>query len=261
VGSEGFGRVLAVGRDVENVKVGDRVLAPPLSQTWREKMIVPASSLFPLPDGDPYQFSMLSSNPPTAALILSEHTQLEPGDWVVQNSANSGVGRSLIAIAKARGLRTINFVRRQSLLKEIQVAGGDIVLVDEPGAAEEALRLVGDGSVRLAADGIGGAATATLVDTLSSGGVLVSYAAASGEPMSVNALQLIFKQLRVQGFFLGFFDHEKKVLPAIRAAAPLVASGALHVPVAAIYPLSRIREAVDHLVRGGKILLEVQKLN
>jgi NADPH:quinone reductase-like Zn-dependent oxidoreductase len=261
VGSEGFGRVLAVGRDVENVKVGDRVLAPPLSQTWREKMIVPASSLFPLPDGDPYQFSMLSSNPPTAALILSEYTRLEPGDWVVQNSANSGVGRSLIAIAKARGLRTINFVRRQSLLKEIQVAGGDIVLVDEPGAAEEALRLVGDGSVHLAADGIGGAATATLVDTLSSGGVLVSYAAASGEPMSVNALQLIFKQLRVQGFFLGFFDHEKKVLPAIRAAAPLVASGALHVPVAAIYPLSRIREAVDHLVRGGKILLEVQKLN
>ena len=54
VGTEGFGRVLVVGRDVENVKVGDRVLAPPLSQTWREKMIVPASSLFPLPDGDPY---------------------------------------------------------------------------------------------------------------------------------------------------------------------------------------------------------------
>ena len=37
VGNEGFGRVLAVGRGVENVKVGDRVLAPILSQTWREK--------------------------------------------------------------------------------------------------------------------------------------------------------------------------------------------------------------------------------
>jgi NADPH:quinone reductase-like Zn-dependent oxidoreductase len=33
VGNEGFGRVLAIGRGVENVKVGDRVLAPPLSQT------------------------------------------------------------------------------------------------------------------------------------------------------------------------------------------------------------------------------------
>jgi NADPH:quinone reductase-like Zn-dependent oxidoreductase len=48
---------------------------------------------------------------------------------------------------------------------------------------------------------------------------------------------------------------------AMRAAAPLVASGALHVPVTAVYPLSRIREAVAHLLRGGKILLEVQKLN
>jgi NADPH:quinone reductase-like Zn-dependent oxidoreductase len=261
VGNEGFGRVLAVGRGVENVKVGDRVLAPPLSQTWREKMIVPASSLFPLPDGDPQQLSMLSGNPPTAALILSEYTQLKPGDWVVQNSANSGVGRSLIAIAKARGLRTINFVRRQELLEELKAAGGDIVLLEKPGAVEEALGLAGDGSVRLGVDAIGGVATATLVQVLSPGGVLVVYAAASGEPMSVNALQLIFKQLQVQGFFLGFFDYEKKVLPAMRAAAPLVASGALHVPVAAIYPLSRIREAVAHLLRGGKILLEIQKLS
>ena len=152
VGTEGFGRVLAIGRDVENVKVGDRVIAPPLSQTWREKMIVPASSLFPLPEGDPYQLSMLGSNPPTAALILSEYVQLKPGDWVVQNSANSGVGRSLIAIAKARGLRTINFVRRHELLKELEAAGGDIVLVDEPGAAEEALQLVGDSVLRLGVD-------------------------------------------------------------------------------------------------------------
>jgi NADPH:quinone reductase-like Zn-dependent oxidoreductase len=44
VGTEGFGRVLAVGRDVENVKVGDRVLAPPLSQTWREKLIAAAEN-------------------------------------------------------------------------------------------------------------------------------------------------------------------------------------------------------------------------
>jgi NADPH:quinone reductase-like Zn-dependent oxidoreductase len=261
VGNEGFGRVLAIGSGVENVKVGDRVLAPILSQTWREQMIVPASSLFPLPDGDPQQLSMLSGNPPTAALILTEYTQLKPGDWVVQNSANSGVGRSLIAIARARGLRTINFVRREESLKELKAAGGDIVLVDKPGAVEEALRLVGHASVRLGVDAIGGAATATLVQALSPGGVLVAYAAASGEPMSVNALQLIFKQLQIQGFFLGYFDYEKKVLPAMRAAAPLVSSGALHVPVSAIYPLSRIREAVAHLLRGGKILLEVQKLN
>ena len=113
--------------------------------------------------------------------------------------------------------------------------------------------------MRLGVDAIGGVATATLVQALSPGGVLVAYSAASGEPMSINALPLIFKQLQVQGFFLGFFDYEKKVVPAMRAAARLVASGALHVPVAAIYPLSRIREAVAHVLRGGKILLEIQR--
>jgi len=260
VGNEGLGRVLAVGSEVKNVKVGDRVLAPVLTGTWREKMIVSASGLFALPAGDPGQLSMLGSNPPTAALILSEYTQLNKGDWVVQNSANSGVGRSLIAIAKARGFRTINFVRRGELINELKAAGGDVVLVDQPGAVEEALRLVGDGSVRLAVDALGGQATNTLVQTLSPGGVLVAYAAASGGPLAVNPMLLIFKQLKVQGFFLGHFDYEKKVVPAQREAAPLVASGALYVPVSKTYPIAQIKEAVTHLLRGGKILLEVQKL-
>jgi NADPH:quinone reductase-like Zn-dependent oxidoreductase len=259
VGNEGIGRVLAVGSEVKNVKIGDRVLAPVLTGTWREKMIAPASSLFALPDGDPEQFSMLGSNPPTAALILSEYTQLKKGDWVVQNTANSGVGRSLIAIAKARGLRTINFVRRDEVVNELKAAGGDVVLVDQPGAVEEALRLVGDGSVRLGVDAIGGQATNTLLQTLSPGGVLVAYAAASGGPLAINPMLLIFKQLKVQGFFLGHFDYEKKVVPAQRQAAPLVASGALHVPVSKTYPIAQIKEAVTHLLRGGKILLEVQK--
>jgi NADPH:quinone reductase-like Zn-dependent oxidoreductase len=260
VGNEGFGRVLAVGSEVKNVKIGDRVLAPVLAGTWREKMIAPASSLFALPTGDPEQFSMLGSNPPTAALILSEYTQLKKGDWVVQNTANSGVGRSLIAIAKARGFRTINFVRRDEIIDELKAAGGDVVLVDQPGAVDEALRHVGNGSVRLGVDAIGGQATNTLVQILSPGGVIVTYAAASGAPLAVNPMLLIFKQLKVQGFFLGHFDYEKMVVPAQREAAPLVASGALHVPVSKTYPLAQIKEAVTHLLRGGKILLEVQKL-
>jgi NADPH:quinone reductase-like Zn-dependent oxidoreductase len=41
--------------------------------------------------------------------------QAPPGDWVVQNGGNSGVGRSLIAIAKLRGIRTISLVRRREL--------------------------------------------------------------------------------------------------------------------------------------------------
>src|SRR5712664_1552153 len=162
VGNEGVGRVLAIGRGVDHLKVGDRVLVPLYSFSWRERLVAPAAGLFALPAADPRQLAMLGINPPTAALLLNESIDLRPGDWVVQNSANSGVGRSLIAIAKARGLRTINFVRRQESVKELKAVGGDIVLVDEHGAVEEALRLVGDGSVRLGVDAIGGVAAATL---------------------------------------------------------------------------------------------------
>ena len=71
IGNEGVGRILAVGHGVKNVKVGDRVLAPLSSFTWRERMVISADGLFALPPGaDPQQLAMLAINPPTAALLL-----------------------------------------------------------------------------------------------------------------------------------------------------------------------------------------------
>jgi NADPH:quinone reductase-like Zn-dependent oxidoreductase len=126
IGNEGVGRVLALGPGVENVKVGDRVLAPLSSFTWRERMVASANGLFALPlDADPQQLAMLAINPPTAALLLSEYVNLKPGEWVVQNSANSGVGRWVIAFAKTRGLKTVNIVRRSELVAELKAIGGD----------------------------------------------------------------------------------------------------------------------------------------
>src|SRR5260370_9891351 len=83
------------------------------SFTWRQRVVVSAGGLSALPaDADPQQLAMLGINPPTAALLLSEYVDLKPGEWVVQNAANSGVGRWVIAFAKTRGLKTVNIVRR-----------------------------------------------------------------------------------------------------------------------------------------------------
>ena len=49
IGNEGVGRVLAVGRAVKNVKVGDRILAPLSGLTWRERMVVSADAFSPCP--------------------------------------------------------------------------------------------------------------------------------------------------------------------------------------------------------------------
>ena len=110
---------------------------------------------------------MLGINPPTAALLLSEYIDLKPGAWVVQNAANSGVGRWVIAFAKTRGLKTVNIVRRPELAAELKAFGGDLVVVDSPEVAERIKAAVGQAELRLALDGFSGPATGVLAATLS----------------------------------------------------------------------------------------------
>src|SRR6266851_5408923 len=105
IGNEGVGRVLAVGPGVESVRVGDRVLAPPSSFTWRERMVVSAAGLSALPpDADPQQLAMLAINPPTAALLLSEYVDVKPGEWVVQKGSDAA-GRAARRVRPRRQAR------------------------------------------------------------------------------------------------------------------------------------------------------------
>ena len=86
IGNEAVGRVLDVGPGVQNVKLGDRVLAPLSSFTWRERMVISADGLFTLPPGaDPRQLAMLAINPPTAALLHTEYVKLKLSKWVMQD--------------------------------------------------------------------------------------------------------------------------------------------------------------------------------
>ena len=220
-------------------------------------MVVSADGLFALPpEADPQQLAMLAINPPTAALLLSEYVNLKSGDWVVQNAANSGVGRWVIAFAKTRGLKTVNIVRRPELVAELEAIGGDVV-VDSPDVSERIKAAVSQAELRLALDGVSGPATGVLAATLSPRGTLVSFAAMSWGPMSISPLDVIFKPVTVRGFFLGHPEFAAKLAPAVMQAAEMIASGRLQIPVAGTYPLSSIKEAVAHAQRGGKILLDV----
>jgi len=258
IGNEAVGRILDVGPGVQHVKLGDRVLPPLSSFTWRERMVVSADGLFALPpDADPRQLAMLAINPPTAALLLSEYVNLKPGEWVVQNAANSGVGRWVIAFAKKRGLKTVNIVRRPELVPELEAIGGDLVVVDSPDVSQRIKAAVGPAEIRLALDGVSGPATGVLAATLSPRGTLVSFAAMSSNPMSISPLDVIFKPVTVRGFFMAHPEFAAKLAPAAAQAAEMIASGRVSIPVAATYPLSAIKEAVAHAQRGGKILLDV----
>jgi NADPH:quinone reductase-like Zn-dependent oxidoreductase len=79
----------------------------------------------------------------------------------------------------------------------------------------------------------------------------------AGGPVTINPFDLIVKRVIVKGFFMNHPDIEPKIQAALRESVPLVASGAIQVPIAATYPLSSLVEAVLHAQRGGKVLLDL----
>src|SRR5215831_10520535 len=79
---------------------------------------------------DIQQGAMLRINPATALLLLTDVVPLKPGDWIIQNVANSAVGRLVIRLARPRGVKTVNVVRRESLFGELKALGGDVCVVD-----------------------------------------------------------------------------------------------------------------------------------
>src|SRR5260370_657791 len=90
VGNEGVGRVLAIGSGVAHLKVGDRVLVPLYSFSWRERLVAPAVGLFALPEADPRQLAMLGINPPTAALLSGEPVTIAPFDLIAKRVVVKG---------------------------------------------------------------------------------------------------------------------------------------------------------------------------
>ena len=258
IGNEGVGHILSVGKEVEHLQVGDRVVMPTTIPSWRERLVVPAQDLFALPPGaDPQQLSMMRINPPTAALLLSEYMDLSPGQWVMQNAGNSGVGRWVIAFARERGLKTVSLVRRQELIDDLINAGGSVVLVDGSDVAGRVAEATGHATITLALDGVAGAAMQSLSGCLSPGGTLVVYAFMSEQPGLVNPADIIFRRVTIRGFWLESpaVRASPKVLEAVKMGTWLIAEGKLHVPIAAVYPLSAAKEAIMHAQHGGKVLV------
>src|SRR6202521_4298333 len=155
MGTEGVGRVIAVGNRVKHLKPGDRTLVPYPATAWAERIKADASRLRRLPNGDVHQLAMLGINPPTAYLMLTDYVNLPSGSWVIQNSANSGVGRALIPIAKSLGLKTVNVVRPDDVVAELKAIGGDVVLIDGPDLAKRVAAETGKAPIALAVDGVG----------------------------------------------------------------------------------------------------------
>src|SRR6267154_174420 len=234
-GAECVGRVTAAGGAVRHVKGDDAI---------------------PLPAGiDLKQAAMVRINPPTAQLMLSDFVDLKPGDWVIQNVANSAVGRLLIVLARQRGLRTVNVVRRAELADELKALGADIVIVDGDDLAQKVAQQTAEARIMLGVEAIGGAATGRLADCIATDGTLVHYGSMSGEDPEVGRSNFIYRGVRLTGFMLGRFLAKRspeKIREIYADLAGQVMAGKLSAPVDTIYPIEKIKEALAHADKGGR---------
>lgn len=229
---------------------------------WTEEVRVAAADLFPLPGGvEARQAAMLRVNPATAWRMLHDFETLEAGDWVIQNAANSGVGRAVIQLAGKLGLKTINLVRSGDQIAELEALGGTRVWIDGPDAVDAARDELGGAAPRLALNAVGGESALRLMNALAPGGTHVTYGAMARMPLKVPNGLLIFKDLRIRGFWL---SRWAKSAPATEIAATYqtlaaeMAAGRLVLPVDAVYALDEFREALARVAdpdSKGKVLL------
>lgn len=262
-GSEAVGIVDALGEGVEGVTLGQRVAVAGVHGTWAEYFTASAKGLVPLPEAISDEAAAQLIAMPFSALTLLEFLEVKEGDWIVQNTANGMVGKAVAMLGKARGINVINLVRRDAGIGELEALGiGNAVSTATEGWKKQVRALAGDAPIVAAIDSVGGTASGDLLSLLGDDGLLVSFGTMTGEPMQISSGDLIFKQAVVKGFWgakvsaaMPADERQRLFVELMR----LVITGAVQLPVEAIFPLDRIGDAVRASLapgKAGKVLLK-----
>lgn len=261
-GSEGSGVVDALGEGVEGLQVGQRVVAAGVHESWAEYFLASAAGVVPLPDAldDDRGCQLIAM--PLSALMLIEFLRVQKGDWIVQNTANGAVGKTVAMLAAVRGINVINLVRRDAGVEELKALGiGNAVSTARDGWQEQVRALAGDAPIVRAVDSVAGSAAGELLGLLAEGGELVSFGSMTGEPLQISSGNVIFKQATVRGFWGSKVmqatppeDKRRMIGELLKAAL----DGSLALPVEAVYDLQDAAKAAAASAepgRRGKILL------
>ena len=245
---------------------GDKVILLNGVGTWAQYLTAPADNFLKVrADLDPQQAAMLKVNPLTAYLALTQYVTLKPGAWVVQNAANSGVGRCLIQLCRSMGIRTVNIVRRPDELRdELTALGADIVAGEEDeNLVTSCLAQMEGARPVLASNCVGGDSATRLMDMLAPGGTMVTFGAMSKKSVKVPNGFLIFKGVRLEGLWCTQWlkkASKDDIEEAYAHLANYMAEGKLRQAVDATYALADIQEAAARAqaeFRGGKVLLDL----
>lgn len=265
IGMEGAGVISKVGESVTHLKPGDKVIML-ANNNWTQRRRLAAPLVQKVDDDfDLVQAAAFKVNPPTAMMLVRNQVKLKKGDWIVQTAPLSGVGRSLIQIAKHDGLRTVNIVRSEKSAEAVRELGGDAVVVLGDDVVAQVRKAVRQAPIHLAVDAVGGEGMKALGAILSTGGTLVNYGMLSAQPAQLNCEDVIFRGIQLKGFWLTrvlakMTVAERETLMA--EAMQLYRAGMFRTPIAAHFALDDIQAALrmaETRERPGKVALLPQQ--
>ncbi|KAI9919388.1 hypothetical protein PsorP6_017595 [Peronosclerospora sorghi] len=208
-GNEGVAMVTAVGPNVTNVKVNDRVIPTNAGfGTWRSTAVANSTDVMKISDKISIEdAATLAVNPATAYRMLADFTTLKQGDVVIQNGANSAVGQAVIQLAALRGIQTINIIREdgdyEGTVEHLKNLGATIVCTTDYVGSAKFKELISDlRAPKLALNCVGGKTSLEMAKVLAPKGVHVTYGGMSKQPVSVGTASLIFHDITLRGFWL-----------------------------------------------------------
>lgn len=206
-GNEGVGEVVAIGDEVRNLSVGDRVV--PLTNalgTWRTHAVLNENHLFKIPKNlGIVEAATLTVNPCTAYRMLKDFVHLKPGATVLQNGGNSFCGQNVIQLCRAWDVNSINIVRDRPNIEQLKTKlkklGATEVLTEE----ELRTTAMFKGKYKkplLALNCVGGKSATELIRHMEKGGIMVTYGGMSMQPVTIPTAALIFKNVQIYGFWM-----------------------------------------------------------
>jgi NADPH2:quinone reductase len=182
LGMEAGGTVAAVGANVSEVKVGDKVAYTGTPGAYAEFALVPADRLIVLPTGlSTKQGAAAMLQGMTAHYLACSTWPLKAGDTCLVHAAAGGVGLLLCQIAKIRGARVIGTVSTEDKAKLAREVGADeVIFYTRQDFAEEVKRLTGGKGLQVVYDSVGKDTFDRGFGCLAPRGMMVLYGQSSG---------------------------------------------------------------------------------
>ena len=247
-GMELAGELAALGPGISRFKVGDRVMAIAGGGAQAELCLVPERTLMAVPDGlDWAAAGGLPEVFTTAHDALFTQCGLALGERLLVHGAAGGVGTAAVQLGVAAGARVHATVRNEALRDAVAELGATVYAPDDfadHGPYDVILELVG-------AQNLAGNLAA-----LATWGRISIIGLGAGSTTEIDLRALMGRRGRIHGSTLRARSLEEKALTA-RAleqnVLPLFERGALHVPVAATYPLAAVADAYARFAAGGKL--------